>query len=117
MKSAYQELVINPKFTSVLEVLPFRHPAQLYEAFGYVFVSFILYYLYWKTTKRTQLGFLFGSYMLLIFSVRFVVEFVKKSQGGFESILGMFSTGQWLSIPFIAVGIYFLVTSKSRSVS
>ncbi len=117
VKSAYQELVINPKFTSVLEVLPFRHPAQLYEAFGYVFVSFILYYLYWKTTKRTQLGFLFGSYMLLIFSVRFVVEFVKKSQGGFESILGMFSTGQWLSIPFIAVGIYFLVTSKSRSVN
>ena len=114
---AYDAIVSNPKFESVLENIDFRHPAQLYEAFGYVFVSFILLFLYWKTDKRNSPGFLFGAYMLLIFFVRFLVEFVKKSQGGFEDSLGdILSTGQWLSIPFMIVGIYFLVSSGKRKV-
>lgn len=114
---AYDAIVSNPKFESVLENIDFRHPAQLYEAFGYVFVSFILLFLYWKTDKRNSPGFLFGAYMFLIFFVRFLVEFVKKSQGGFEDTLGnILSTGQWLSIPFMIVGIYFLVSSGKRKV-
>jgi len=50
-----------------------------------------------------------------LFSVRFVVEFVKESQGGFESDLGLFSTGQWLSIPFILIGLYFVFTAKKTT--
>jgi len=112
---AYDALVNNPKYQSVLDNLDFRHPAQLYEAFGYIFVSFILLFLYWKTDKRNAPGFLFGTYMLLIFFVRFLVEYVKKSQGGFEDSLGdILSTGQWLSIPFMLVGIYFLISSNKR---
>ena len=113
-KKAYDAVVNNPKFQSVLESLDFRHPAQMYESFGYVFVSFILLYLYWKTDKSKQQGFMFGTYMLLIFFVRFLVEFVKKSQGGFEESWGLISTGQWLSIPFMAAGIYFIVTAKNK---
>jgi prolipoprotein diacylglyceryltransferase len=45
-------------------------------------------------------------------SIRFVVEYVKESQGGFENALGLFSTGQWLSIPFILIGLYFVFTAK-----
>jgi prolipoprotein diacylglyceryltransferase len=41
------------------------------------------------------------------------VESVKESQGGFESALGLLSTGQWLSIPFIITGFYFVFTAKS----
>ena len=52
---------------------------------------------------------LFGLFLVLLWSVRFVVEFVKESQGGFEESLGLFSTGQWLSIPFILVGLYFMI--------
>ncbi len=112
---AYDAIVNNPKFQSVLENLDFRHPAQLYEAFGYIFVSFILLFLYWKTNKKNAPGFLFGTYMFLIFFVRFIVEYVKKSQGGFEDSLGdILSTGQWLSIPFMIVGIYFLISSGKR---
>ena len=112
---AYDAIVNNPKFQSVLENIDFRHPAQLYEAFGYVFVSFILLFFYWKTDKKNSPGFLFGAYMFLIFFVRFLVEYVKKSQGGFEDTLGdVLSTGQWLSIPFMIVGIYFLVSSGKR---
>ena len=114
-KKAYDAVVNNPKFQSVLESLDFRHPAQMYESFGYIFVSFILLYLYWKTDKSKQQGFMFGTYMLLIFFVRFLVEFVKKSQGGFEESWGLISTGQWLSIPFMAVGIYFIVTAKNKT--
>lgn len=112
---AYAEIINNPKFSGILETLLYRHPAQLYEAFGYIFVSFTLLFLYWKTDKRNSPGFLFGTYMLLIFFVRFLVESVKASQGGwFEELFGIFSTGQWLSIPFMATGIYFIVTSKNK---
>ena len=112
---AYDAIVNNPNFSEVVEKLDFRHPAQLYEAFGYVFVSFILLFLYWKTEKRNSPGFMFGAYMLLIFFVRFLVEYVKKSQGGFEENLGnILTTGQWLSIPFMIVGVYFLISSAKR---
>ncbi|UZO80595.1 prolipoprotein diacylglyceryl transferase [Aquimarina sp. ERC-38] len=113
LNEAYAAIVDNPKFATLLEAIPFRHPAQLYEAFGYVFVSFILYFFYWKTEKRNQRGFLFGMYLILIWVVRFLVEYVKQSQGGFEDALGhALSTGQWLSIPFIVIGLYFVFTAK-----
>ncbi|MEM7186649.1 MAG: prolipoprotein diacylglyceryl transferase, partial [Bacteroidota bacterium] len=95
-----------------------RHPAQLYEAFGYVFVFLILMRAYWKTNKGNQLGYLFGLFLVLLWSVRFVVEFFKKSQEGFEDMLGnTLSTGQWLSIPFIIAGVYFMVKSKNKLVT
>ncbi|WP_299608132.1 prolipoprotein diacylglyceryl transferase [uncultured Aquimarina sp.] len=113
VNEAYSAVVNNPKFANLLEAIPYRHPAQLYEAFGYIFVSLILWFIYWKTDKRNNRGFLFGMYMMLIFIVRFIVESVKKSQGGFEDALGdALSTGQWLSIPFILVGLYFVVRAK-----
>jgi phosphatidylglycerol---prolipoprotein diacylglyceryl transferase len=68
--------------------------------------------MYWKTDARKKLGLLFGSFLVLLFSVRFFVEFLKESQGGFESSLGTFSTGQWLSIPMVLVGSYFVFKAK-----
>jgi len=95
-----------------------RHPAQLYEALGYVFVFIILYYIYRKTEKRNQLGYLFGLFLVLLWSVRFIVEFFKKSQEGFEDMLGnTLSTGQWLSIPFIIAGVYFMMKSSKKKLA
>ena len=111
-KDAYHAIVNDPKFASVLQEVPAKHPAQLYEAFCYVFVFAILFFLYWKTNVRERLGFIFGLFLVLLWSVRFVVEYVKESQGGFEEYLGLFSTGQWLSIPFILVGLYFIFTAE-----
>jgi prolipoprotein diacylglyceryltransferase len=85
----------------------------LYEGVAYIFVFLILYYFYWKTDKKNQSGFLFGLFLVLLWTIRFFVEFVKKSQGGFEESLGLLSTGQWLSIPFILVGLYFMFRKKS----
>jgi len=112
IKEAYNAIIDNPKFSDLLNTVPYRHPAQLYEAFGYIFVALILWFLYWKTDKRQYQGFLFGTFLILLWTVRFIVEFVKKSQGGFESSLGnLLSTGQWLSIPFIAFGVFFVIRS------
>lgn len=111
-KDAYHALVTDPKFATVLQEVPAKHPAQLYEAICYVFIFAILFFLYWKTNVRERLGFLFGLFLVLLWSVRFVVEFVKESQGGFEEYLGQFSTGQWLSIPFILVGLYFIFNAE-----
>ena len=111
-KEAYHAIVNDPKFATVLQEVPAKHPAQLYEAICYIFVFGILFFLYWKTNVRERLGFLFGLFLVLLWSVRFVVEFVKESQGGFEEYLGQFSTGQWLSMPFILIGLYFIFNAE-----
>ena len=110
-QDAYHAIASNPQFTNLLAQVPAKHPAQLYEAVCYVFVFAILFFLYWKTEVRQKSGFLFGLFLVMLFSVRIVVEFVKESQGGFESSLGLLSTGQWLSIPFILIGLYFIFTA------
>ncbi|MCK8521831.1 prolipoprotein diacylglyceryl transferase [Aquimarina sp. D1M17] len=115
VNKAYSAVVENSQFSNLLDTVPYRHPAQLYEAFGYIFVSAILWLIYWKTDKRKNRGFLFGSYLVMLWTVRFFVEFVKKSQGGFEDALGKnLSTGQWLSIPFIIAGLYFILQSFKK---
>ena len=111
-KEAYAAIATDPKFATLLEQVPAKHPTQLYEAFCYIFVFAILFFLYWKTEARKKSGYLFGLFLVLLFSVRIVVESVKESQGGFESALGLLSTGQWLSIPFIVTGLYFVFNAK-----
>lgn len=92
------------------ELLP-RHPAQLYEAIAYILLFFFLRYLYQKGIKR-QDGFILGVFMAVLFSIRFMVEFVKESQGGFETALPALSTGQWLSIPLIIAGLILMFATK-----
>lgn len=92
-----------------------RHPGQLYESFCYVFVFFILYYFYWKTKKSEQLGFLFGLFLVLLWTIRFFVEFVKEPQGDeYFTLLGL-NTGQMLSIPFVLIGLYFMFFYKPKT--
>ena len=93
-----------------------RHPGQLYEAFGYIFVFLILFLLYWKTNKRQQEGFLFGLFLLLLMAVRVFVEQFKIAQvdGREDWILGL-NTGQVLSIPFILIGLYFMFIYKTKA--
>jgi prolipoprotein diacylglyceryl transferase len=113
-KDAYSAIATNPTFATLLEQVPVRHPTQLYEALCYIFVFAVLFFLYWKTEKRKYTGYIFGMFLVLLFTVRFFVEFVKESQGGFESALGLFSTGQWLSIPFVLIGLYFVLNAKKE---
>ncbi len=116
LNAAYAAIENNPKFAQYLEEIPYRHPAQLYEGISYIFVFALLYFLYWKTDKKNKPGYLLGLFLVLLWSIRFLVEFVKKSQGGFEESLGLLSTGQWLSIPFIIFGLYFMFRPSKTTI-
>ena len=93
-----------------------RHPAQLYEAAGYFIIFIILWYIYWKTQKSKQMGYMLGLFFILLWSLRFMVEFVKEAQVDDRSEWAL-NTGQWLSIPFILIGIYLLIQSTKRKIS
>ncbi len=111
-KEAYKAVTKNPEFAPLIENITPKHPTQLYEAIGYIGVFAILMFLYWKTNARLKQGYLFGVFLILLWSVRFFAEFIKESQGGFEGANPILSTGQWLSIPFILLGIYLIYRSK-----
>lgn len=110
--SAYHAIATDPKYADILSQVPLKHPAQLYEAFCYIFVFAILMFLYWKTNYKEKHGLIFGFFLVMLWTVRFFVENVKESQGGIEKSLGLFSTGQWLSIPFIVVGLVFIFLAE-----
>src|SRR5690606_359107 len=113
-KHAFDACVYNSQFLDLLDSVPVRHAAELYEAVGYIITFLVCWYLYWKTDRRKQIGYIFGVFLILLFTVRFLVEFIKESQGGFESVLGLLSTGQWLSIPFIIAGVYIMWKASKK---
>lgn len=112
VNDAYHTIATDPQYAELLAKVPMKHPAQLYEAFLYIFVFFALFFLYWKTKTAEKQGLLFGYFLVMLWSVRFAVEYVKESQGGIEESFGLLSTGQWLSIPFILVGIYYIFMAE-----
>jgi len=90
-----------------------RHPAQLYESIGYLIIFIVLYNLYKKDMFQKP-AFLFGIFMITVFGLRFVMEFVKENQESFESAMAL-NMGQILSIPFIAIGFYFIFKSNNNA--
>jgi len=113
-QKAFEVIAHNPQFVEIYNQIPYRHPAQLYEAVGYFLLFWLLYYLYWKTNKKDQPYFIFGVFLIALWTIRFLVEYVKDSQGGIEDTLGVFSTGQWLSIPFILAGVFLLFFKRKN---
>ncbi len=95
------------------EQIPVRHPAQLYEAICYFIAFLILLFLYWKKDKWKQPGFVFGSFLVLIFFARFVVEFIKLGQTARDETLFL-NTGQILSIPFVLAGILLIFNASKK---
>jgi prolipoprotein diacylglyceryl transferase len=101
-------------FLNNRETLP-RHPAQLYEALCYLILFFVLRAAY-NSPKKDKQGYMIGLFFTGMFSIRFLIEFIKESQGGFEELMPFFSTGQWLSIPLVILGL-FLVFRKNKVAS
>lgn len=95
-----------------------RHPTQLYEAFSYLILFFAMWYLYWKTDKKKQTGFLFGLFMIVLWSLRFVIEFLKEpqvQQRGEEWLFSPLNTGQVLSIPLVLIGVWLMLRKTKSS--
>lgn len=93
-----------------VDALP-RHPAQLYEAVGYLLTFFVLRAVYKRTGADTPRGLLLGWMLVLVFGVRILVEFVKTPQAAYEAGQ-LISVGQWLSVPFVLFGIVLLVRAR-----
>ncbi len=93
--------------------IPVRHPAQLYEALFYIFLFLLMYWL-WKNKRETVgKGFMFGLFCVLMFSFRFLMEFLKENQEAFEKSLPI-NMGQILSIPFVLIGLYMMYRSTKQ---
>jgi prolipoprotein diacylglyceryl transferase len=107
------EFVRDPHWSMPLDMggsgsLPV-HPTQIYEALCYLltFVVLLLLYYRWDMARRRS-GLMFGVGLIGIFVSRFFIEFIKNPQVARE--VGMtLDLGQWLSIPFIVLGILMIV--------
>jgi prolipoprotein diacylglyceryl transferase len=114
VKEAYDSVLTNPE---LLEAVPYRHPAQLYEAFCYFIMFFIIWTIYTKTNKSNKPGFLFGLFLVLLWTIRFIIEVFKEPQVvGREDYVSFMNTGQLLSVPFIFLGLY-LIFRKTTTTS
>ncbi|MDR6920370.1 prolipoprotein diacylglyceryl transferase [Chryseobacterium sp. 2987] len=94
-----------------------RYPSQLFEAFGYICLFILLWILYRKTNKKYQQGWLFGLFFIILWAVRFFVEFLKEPQGDEFIQLGALNTGQVLSIPFMIAGVIIMMVSKKFKIT
>lgn len=101
------------KFIYSTEGLEPRHPVQLYEGISYLILFSILLYAFWKTDIKSKLGKMFGLFLTFTFSARLFLEQFKVNQSNIseDALLNM---GQYLSIPFILVGLYFLFFHKPK---
>ncbi|MFH7016032.1 prolipoprotein diacylglyceryl transferase [Flavobacterium sp. FlaQc-47] len=85
-----------------------RHPTQLYEAFAYLLIFGILLYMYKIEKIRNASGLIFGTFFMLLFVARFIIEFFKENQESFENNM-IINMGQILSIPFIIIGLVLVI--------
>ncbi len=103
------------KFINSDPSLVAKHPTQIYEALAYLLIFVYLWAVYLKRDGKPRPGFLFAMFMILVFSFRFLVEFVKEPQVAFESTMAL-NMGQLLSIPFILLGVITLVIIYRKKV-
>jgi len=89
-------------FLRANELVP-KHPTQIYEGLAYLMVFFLLFRMYWKKKGNVYQGLLISIFLILVFTARFFIEFVKEVQVPFEAKMAL-NMGQLLSIPFIIIG-------------
>jgi prolipoprotein diacylglyceryl transferase len=87
-----------------------KHPTQVYEALSYLLIFVLLYSIYIKKGIQVKQGLIFSIFLILLFTVRFFIEFIKEDQVGFERGMSL-NMGQWLSIPFVLIGLFLLFRS------
>ena len=96
------------------EALVPRHPTQIYEALSYLFIFFLLWWYYYKKDGKPAQGLIFGVFMVLVFGVRFLIEFIKEPQVGFERGMPL-NMGQLLSIPLIVAGLILIYRARIKA--
>jgi prolipoprotein diacylglyceryltransferase len=85
-----------------------KHPTQLYEALSYFLLGVFQILMYKYRLPKLNRGFFIGTFFIGCFGMRFLIEFIKEPQVGFEQDM-VLNMGQWLSVPFVLLGIGFLI--------
>lgn len=88
-----------------------RHPAQLYEAFCYLVIFGVLLCYWHRHVPFKPIGKLTGLFLILVFSCRFLIEFVKVEQSVYS--MPLLTMGQWLSLPWILLGAWLFFRKSS----
>lgn len=91
------------------ETVP-KHPTQLYESLSYLIIFLVCLWVYRKKEGKLRNGRLFGYWLIALFGMRFLIEFVKEEQVAFEQGMTL-DMGQWLSVPFILGGVVLIILS------
>lgn len=92
-----------------------KHPAQLYEAVTYLLLGITLILLYKYKLDKLYRGTLVALFLLVCFGVRFLIEYVKETLVPYPDVTSL-TMGQILSIPFILLGIGFLIWSLVKKI-
>jgi len=82
-----------------------RHPVQLYEAFGYLAIGYMISFAWQKENRQ---GFIAGLFFVSLFAFRFCMEFFKERQSALLGDGNLLTMGQYLSVPLIALGLYLM---------
>ncbi len=88
-----------------------RHPAQLYESISSFLLFLFLLYLWNRRKQQIPEGLIFGIFLVVLFTLRFLYEFIKENQVDFENTMAL-NMGQILSIPMVLAGIWILLNLK-----
>lgn len=87
-----------------------KHPTQLYESFSYLLIFLGCIWAYRRRKGDLHNGRLFAWWLIALWGVRFLIEFIKEEQEAFEKNM-ILDMGQWLSIPFILAGVVLVFLS------
>ncbi len=92
-----------------------RHPSQLYEAALEGVVLFaLLYGLRRSAWVRRRPGLLTGVFLAGYAVARIVVELFRQPDAHIGYLLGGTTMGQWLSVPMLGLGLYFMLAARAR---
>jgi len=94
---------------------PPRHPSQLYEAALEGALLFtVLAVVLWRYKGLSRPGLLTGLFCIIYGASRFFVEFFRQPDAHIGFIWQWLTMGQLLCIPFLLVGLGFILTARPR---
>ena len=115
----YELITANPNLTNIASqvgeylLLP-RHPSQLYQAFSEGVLLFIL--LWWFSSKPRPRYAVSALFLLGYGISRFITEFFRQPDVGYELIMGWMSKGQLFSLPMIIFGVILMIIAYKKPV-
>ena len=90
-----------------------RHPSQLYQAGLEGIALFVIMFVLWRNLSiRNRPGALAGYFLIFYGAFRSVAEFFREPDSFIGLLTGGTTMGQWLSLPMIIIGAYFIYRAK-----